>query len=247
MNDVTTQGMATHAQTSVAGPRLDELAGRRILLVEDHPPVAELFASVLRSAGCRVSLERSCARGMQSADGPLHDAAIIDVFLPDGNGLEIVERLRSGERPCASVLVTGVPNQEVLDRAVKLGVSDVLFKPFDRDVLLQALIRAVETSDKWRHHANELSRGRWPRVVPENTPQPGPAFDVEVVTERLAHRAELTEREGDALRLMLRGLRIEEMAQSLGISENTIKFHVRNILRKLGLRSRSELLRLLVD
>ena len=41
--------------------------------------------------------------------------------------------------------------------------------------------------------------------------------------------------------------RIEEMAQSLGISENTIKFHVRNILRKLGLRSRAELLRLLVD
>ena len=247
MNNVTTRAMATEAQADAAGSPLDKLAGRRILLVADHPPLTESFASVLRSAGSRVHLARSWARGMQAAESLHHDGAIIDAFLPDGNGLKIVEQLRAAARPCAAVVVTGVPNQEVLDRAVKLGVSDVLFEPFDRDLLVPALIRAVETSEKWSEHSAELSRGRWPRVAPEPAPEPGPAFDVDVVTQRLARRALLTRREGHTLGLMLRGLRIEEMAQSLGISVNTIKFHVRNILRKLGLRNRSELLRLLVD
>ncbi len=245
---VTTSKMARNQQTDSTLVGTEELAGQNILVVEDQASVAQLLRSVLVSEGGRVRCVGSHREAVESAHASGFDAALVDVFLPDGNGLDIARLLRSARCPCAAVLITGTPTPDVVARAIDLGVTDVLFKPFERDALVDAVARAAATSGRWRDRRAQARNGHEsPAEADMGGASSGPVFSVPLIAAKLARNGQLTERETESLRLMLRGFRIEEMAKTLSISENTIKFHVRNILRKLGLRSRSELLKLLVE
>jgi DNA-binding NarL/FixJ family response regulator len=217
----------------------------RVLVVEDELGVAKLFDSLLRSAGFRVHVVHSIQAALKWAHDLKFDAALVDVFLPDGSGLQVVEVLRDLTKPCASVVITGSPSGQLVRGAIRLGVVDFLFKPFDADTLVFAVARAAGTTQAWREREAEAS-GLIP--VPHTAPNgPAQVFDVEIVTRRIAKAHDLTDQEVKVLALMFRGRRNEEMSRALSISSNTIKFHVRNVLKKLDLRTRTELFRLLVD
>jgi DNA-binding NarL/FixJ family response regulator len=138
------------------------------------------------------------------------------------------------------VLVFREADPDALDRAISAGVPEIVFGSVAGDELDRAVRSAAKITRRWRD-ALESVGGASVREAAL------PHFDLDGCLDRLSHRGELTARERDVLHTMLCGRRIEEIARELHISDNTVKFHVRNVLRKLELRSRSELLRLLVE
>lgn len=235
------------------------LQGARVLLVEDEGVLAHTLERLMAGAGCDVVCAQTGAEARSVFDGGREsfDAAVVDVGLPDETGFNLVYSLREGQNPCSAVVMTGNPLDEVVHTSINAGVSDFLVKPFGPTLLYAALSRAIEHTRVWRFrlasHWDRAALLDWPSFEgysqPDGrsvAPMEG-ALDLVGTVERLAERGKLTARERETTELLLRGYRNDEIAAALSISAHTAKYHVRNILRKLSLETRTDLFRLLVE
>jgi two-component system NarL family response regulator len=189
----------------------------RILIADDH----ELFREGLRVVldlrpDFEVVAEASNVAETIAAHREYQpDLTLLDLQMPDGTGIDALTSIRI-DRPDARVLMlTTYDGDEDIFRAMAAGASGYLLKSIP-SVQLEAAVRAVIEGRKYLPPA---------------------------VAERLAERAafqELTARELEVLALITRGLSNKDVARVLAASEFTIKAHVRNILAKLGVETRTE-------
>ena len=114
----------------------------RVLLVEDYQPLARALAQGLREAGYAVDATGDGRQGLALAEANAYDALVLDVMVPELDGLEILRRLRAAGSSTAVVIITA--RDQVPDRiaGLDLGADDYLVKPFALDELL-ARLRAV--------------------------------------------------------------------------------------------------------
>jgi two-component system NarL family response regulator len=199
-----------------------------VLIVDD----AELFRQALRAAFTQEGFEVVAVAGdaMSAVDlarehGP--DLAVLDVLMPGMSGLEIVDTMIKVSPRTKVVLLTSSESSEDLMAGVKAGASGYVTK----DTPLPKLVEAMY---------DVLNGGA--ALSPE---MGGKLFSVlrDLLRHRgasLAKRAELTGRELEILTHVSRGETSREIADTLYISENTVRNHVRNILDKLALNSRFE-------
>ena len=153
----------------------------------------------------------------------------MDVRMPVCTGVEATRRIKATLPDVRIVMLTVSEDEDDLFGAIKAGAQGYLLKDLESQQL-RRMLDAVHAAN--RDHAGD--RGADPgRVRPSGAPAP-PTPD------------RLTERETDVLGLVTEGLRNKEIAGRLGISENTVKFHLRNILDKLHARSRAEIAALAV-
>jgi DNA-binding NarL/FixJ family response regulator len=199
----------------------------RILLADDHALFRDGVASLLSAWGHEVVGQ--VADGDAAVEAAVRlapDLVLMDVAMPHGGGLDATRRLASAAPQVAIVMLTASEDVDHLFAAIKSGARGYLLKNLESRELrgmLDAVARgeaAITPAIAGRILA-ELAR---PDVVAE--PAGGPD--------------RLTDREMDVLRLVVAGLRNKEIAAQLGISENTAKFHLRNILDKLHAQSRAE-------
>jgi len=120
---------------------------RRILVVEDNREIADLVALHLRDLGCEVDVDYDGASGSRSALSGKHDLVILDLMLPEVDGLEICRRLRSKPDYIPILMLTAKSGE--LDRVLGLevGADDYLTKPFSiRELLarVKALFRRID-------------------------------------------------------------------------------------------------------
>jgi DNA-binding NarL/FixJ family response regulator len=109
-----------------------------VLIVEDHRPSSLGLEAVLKGAGCVVSTAATLAGALAMLqDDP--DIAILDLSLPDGNGLEVLREVRSAGRRARVVVIAGTSDPAVLNPALALRPDLVLARPIDVDRLLEAL------------------------------------------------------------------------------------------------------------
>jgi DNA-binding NarL/FixJ family response regulator len=223
---------------------------RRILIVDDDRVVCSFARKILEHEGHTVSV----ADSVGTARSALHhevDVAVIDVDLPDGEGFELVELLRQRfARPIPVVLITGSPTDDYLRKSVSQGIIEFLFKPFHAKDLRAAVERGLVARARWETRVDALSGGNLERrsgthLAPK--PIPIPPSEVEDLCRVLSDRHGLTERERETLGHILAGLQNADIATALQISANTVKYHVRNVLTKLGMESRTELFRSLLN
>jgi NarL family two-component system response regulator LiaR len=201
----------------------------RILLADDHALFRDGVASLLGAWGHEVIGQVSDGEAAVVAAerlGP--DVVLMDVAMPDGGGIEATRRLAASRPEIAIVMLTASEDIDDLFAAIKAGARGYLLKNLESAELrgmLDAVARgeAAITPGIAARILSELARPEIP------VPEPG---------ARGPDR--LTERERDVLRLVVAGLRNKEIAAELGVSENTVKFHLRNILDKLHAQSRSE-------
>jgi FixJ family two-component response regulator len=155
---------------------------------------------------------------MSAAKPKVPACLVLDVELPDINGLELQRKLGGVAHP-PIVFITGYGTVSSCARAMKAGAVDFLPKPFDEEAILQA----VETA---------LARDR-------------DAREAAAVHQRLTRRyLSLTPRERDVLPLVVSGLLNKQGAARLGISIVTFQIHRSNIVRKMAAGSLAELVRM---
>ena len=121
-------------------PQQQQVNPMRVLLVEDEPTMANVLSRALESKGYAVTVATTLSAALQAIDAG-HDRVVLDLLLPDGNGLDVLERVRSRDLPALVAVVTASYNQEWLRRAASLRADAVFLKPFDLHELLDWLAK----------------------------------------------------------------------------------------------------------
>lgn len=189
----------------------------KILLVDDHPLFREGLVHVLSALAADVEvLQADRAKRALELLGTRDDLdlLLIDLGLPDAGPFEVLEAARKLQPQVPVVVVSATEDRFEIDRAQKLGAQGYLFKTSPSHVLLEALRRVI---------AGEL-------VFPPRANGAG---------ERAA---ELTERQRDVLRMLARGQSNREIADTLGVAENTVKVHLAALYKTLGVTKRTNAL-----
>ena len=205
----------------------------RILLADDHALFRDGLASLLAAWGHDVvgqAADGTAAVELATRLRP--DIVLMDVAMPGGGGIGATREIAAAIPDVAIVMLTASEDIDDLFAAIKAGARGYLLKNLEAAELrgmLEAVARgeAAITPAIAARMLAELARP----VVPATQAASSEARDPD----------RLTERELDVLRLVVAGRRNKEMAAELGISENTVKFHLRNILDKLHAQSRSEM------
>jgi len=204
----------------------------RILLADDHALFRDGVASLLEAWGHEVVGVASDADGAVDLAERLHPALVLmDVRMP-GGGIAATARLGALHPEIAIVMLTASEDEDDLFTAIKAGARGYLLKNLEAPEL-RSMLAAVERGEV---AISPVTAARILSEVARPTQRPAAAGGGAASSDP----DHLTEREVDVLRLVVAGLRNKEIAADLGISENTTKFHLRNILEKLHAGSRTE-------
>ena len=129
---------------------------RRVLIVEDDPAMSEYIADILARAGFQVSAALNGAAGLEAIRSSPPDVAILDIFMPEKDGLEVLVELRQMCSPLQVVITSGkqhLLSGSSLSLAQQLGANATLPKPFTPKELLETICRLVGVEDSGRREA----------------------------------------------------------------------------------------------
>ena len=194
-------------------------AAPNVYVVDDDVEVLKGLERLLAASGFSVVVFESAAAFLGQVDHSAQGCVVVDLSMPGLNGLELQQALAAGSNELPVIFLTGQGDIASTVQAMKGGAVDFLTKPVDAHELLPAIDRAFE-KDRMRRDALEAQAQ---------------------VDSRFAA---LTPREREVLSLIVAGRLNKQAAADLGTVEKTIKFHRANIMKKVGVRSVAELVRL---
>ena len=143
---------------------LDAHSDRSLLIVDDDRPFSTRLARAMEARGYRVHVAESVAEGVSSVDAHPPAFAVIDMRLGDGNGLDVIVRLKQRRPEARGVILTGYGNIATAVTAVMLGAFDYLAKPADADEIHGTLM--AELGERADPPENPMSadRVRWEHI-----------------------------------------------------------------------------------
>jgi two-component system, NarL family, response regulator DevR len=198
----------------------------RVYVVDDHEMVRDGIRGMLdRAPGmavCGEAGDRATARREILDARP--DVALVDVRLPDGNGIELIRELRSRDPGIRCVVLTSLPDGEAFFHSVVAGAHGYLVKDVTADELETALRTVAAGGSLIRAETIDELRQREKRVPPAD----------ELLRD-------LTGQEQRILWMVTDGLTNREIAVQLKLAEKTVRNYVTNILAKVGVRNRTQL------
>ena len=199
----------------------------RVLIVDDQALVRGGFRLILEAQkDIEVVGEAGDGRAALAKARELEpDVVLMDIRMPELDGLEATRRLLSGDGGPRVLILTTFDADEYVYEAMKAGASGFLLKDVRPEQLAEA-VRVVAAGEALL--APAITR----RLVEQFVRRPPPG------SQKPAELADVTGRELDVLRLVARGLSNAEIASSLSVSEATVKTHVTHLLMKLKLRDR---------
>lgn len=194
----------------------------RVMLVDDHMMVRRGLATLLKVfADLQLAGEaESGAAAIQLCGEILPDVVLMDMVMPDMEGVAATRAICQKYPQVQVIALTSFKEGDLVKQALEAGAIAYLLK----NVSGEELVRAIRAAHAGRA---TLSPEAAQALVESANQPPTPGLD-------------LTEREHDVLALMIEGLNNKQIAERLIVSPSTIKFHVSNILSKLGVASRTE-------
>ncbi|MDP9465281.1 MAG: response regulator, partial [Actinomycetota bacterium] len=190
-----------------------------VFVVDDDVSVRESLEPLIRRAGWKPETFSSARDFLSRIRDETPSCLVLDVELPDLNGLEVQERVAANRTEMPIIFITGHGDIPMSVRAMKAGAAEFLTKPFERDVLLAAIRRAIERSRVALVQASELK----------------------LLNQRYAS---LTPREREVLVWVVSGLLNKQVGAELSMTEATVKAHRGQVMQKMKTDSLADLVRI---
>jgi DNA-binding NarL/FixJ family response regulator len=198
----------------------------RTLLVDDHALFRDGVASLLLAWGHEVVGQASDGgQAIELVESTAPDVVLMDVRMPNVSGLEATAEIKARHPEVAIVMLTVSEEEADLFRAIKAGAQGYLLKNLEAHQL-RSMLEGVARGEP------AITPATAARIIDEFLRTPGRPPQA---------NGRLTDRELEVLKLVTAGQRNREIATELGISENTVKFHLKNIVEKLHAQNRAEL------
>jgi FixJ family two-component response regulator len=187
-----------------------------VFVVDDDISVRESLEALIRHAGWRAETFASAQQFLTYPRATTPSCLILDVYLPDLNGLDLQKLVADDRVDMPIIFITGYGDVPMTVRAMKAGAVEFLTKPLSDDVLLNAIRHAIERSQAAIDHDADIGalKGRY---------------------------ASLSRREREVMALVVSGLLNKQVGYELRISEITVKAHRGKVMRKMKAASLASL------
>jgi len=187
-----------------------------VFVVDDDVSVRESLELLIKFAGLQPETFESAKDFLERPRTTTPSCLVLDVSLPDLNGLELQKLIGSERSDMPIIFITGHGDVPMTVKAMKAGAVEFLTKPFDDEVLLSAIRHAIKRSAA---------------VLDDQA---------EITAQRSSYES-LTPREQDVMRLVVAGMLNKQIALKLGISEITVKAHRGKMMQKMKADSVADL------
>jgi len=201
-----------------ASPALKSQAKPIVFVVDDDVSVRESLESLISFAGWQAETFESAEQFLARPRSLTPSCLVLDVSLPDLNGLELQKLIATDRVDMPVIFITGHGDVPMTVQAMKAGAVEFLTKPFDDEVLLSAIRHAIKRSATVLEDQAETT---WLRG----------SYD------------SLTPREQDVMRLVVAGMLNKQIGLKLGISEITVKAHRGRMMQKMKVDSVADLVK----
>jgi DNA-binding NarL/FixJ family response regulator len=232
----------------------------KVLVVDDQPLIVEELCEFIESSGYRcVPCESSQQAIEQFTQDPAIGLVLCDLHMPDMDGIQLVQelqRLAGKQRIFEAIMLTGRADKQDVIKALRAGIADYYQKPVDLNELLEGLRRqeAVlqerqktlqlghlnqklqylsESIDDLYQDLDKVRRG--PAPTSDEVPTEGEGVEIPAIFNQLSPR------QLDVARLVGKGQTNYQIACELGITENTVKLYVSQVLRLTHMHNRTQL------
>ncbi len=190
-----------------------------VFVVDDDPSVREALQRLIRSAGLRVEAFASAEAFLGRARPDAPSCLLLDVRLPDLSGIDVQRRMAEANNEMPIVFITGYGDIPTTVKAMKAGAVEFLTKPLVDGDVLESIQDAIARDRAGRDHRAETADLR-------------------------ARYVSLTPREQEVMQWVVSGLLNKQIAGELGISEETVKVHRGQVMRKMAADSLADLVRM---
>lgn len=190
-----------------------------VYIVDDDEGVRDSLLALLESNGLAVETFASGGEFLDAQDGRINGCLLLDVQMPEMDGLQVLEKLVADGLMPPVIMITGYGEVRIAVKAMKAGALDFVEKPFAEEVILDSVRRALELDAQNRRRTESLDAAQ-------------------------AGLARLTARERDVLEQLVIGQQNKVIAFELGISARTVEIHRARVMEKMGARNLSHLIRM---
>jgi DNA-binding NarL/FixJ family response regulator len=206
----------------------EQLSRLRVIVADDDPLVRQLVREALQLAGVIVIADASDGReAVELARHYKPDFVLMDAVMPVMDGIEATKQITESVPETRVVMLTGSDDEDLGIVGLRSGAVGYLTKDVPVDAIPRAL-RGAQSGEA------AISRVLSMQLIQYMQSRPEPGIGVRAV------RSPLTPREWEVLDLLCTQQGTEEIADQLVLSVETVRSHIKNILRKLGVRSREE-------
>lgn len=189
-----------------------------VFIVDDDEAMRKAMALLMRSVGLKTRVYPSAQAFLDEVKPISQGCLLADVRMPGMSGLDLQERLIEIGVALPVIMVTAYANVPIAIRAMRIGVTDFIEKPFDDQELIDRVHRAMSQGNKTNQDDHQAQR----------------------IKQRIAC---LTAREHEVMRLVVSGLLNKQVADELGISRKTVENHRAKVMDKMQVEGLAELVR----
>ena len=193
-----------------------------MLIVDDEESIRVSIEYLLKKEKYNVSTAKDSLTALEKLKNNSYEVVLTDIVLEDdeNSGVELLKKIKQKYSQTLVLLMTGYASLDTAIKAVRLGASDYLIKPCTKETILSSIKEALNKKSK----DNQLNK-----------------FDARKIKIKPGEKP-LTQKELEVFEFLFRGLKLDEIANKLHVSVATIKFHLKNLYKKLGIKGRREII-----